>query len=54
MVFCHGRPVYVYYIFRCQIMVADMSAVCDVLHGIQVGRTDRNVQFGNPPPFPHP
>lgn len=37
-----------YYIFRCQIMVADTSVVCDVLHGIQrqVGRTGRNMQFG--------
>jgi len=38
----------IYYIFRCQIMVADTSVVCDVLHGIQqqVGRTGRNAQFG--------
>ena len=38
----------IYYISRCQIMVADTSVVCDVLHGIQqqVGRTGRNVQFG--------
>ena len=37
----------IYYIFRCQIMVADTSVVCDVLHGIQqqVGRTGRNAQF---------
>jgi hypothetical protein len=35
----------IYYIFRCQIMVADTSVVCDVLHGIQqqVGWTGRNV-----------